>query len=124
MAEDASGFVIDVEHHPLAGHHHADRGKLERSLIVEGGHMYSYVLLRRATLAYSRQIVSLLFSGAAPHKPQVCVRSKPSRIRWTTKEGARMNKIFASASEALAGVVRDGQTIAVGGFGLCGIPEA
>jgi 3-oxoacid CoA-transferase, A subunit len=86
--------------------------------------MYSYVLLRRATLAYSRQIVSLLFSGAAPHKPQVCVRSKPSRIRWTTKEGARMNKIFASASEALAGVVRDGQTIAVGGFGLCGIPEA
>jgi 3-oxoacid CoA-transferase subunit A len=35
-----------------------------------------------------------------------------------------MNKIFASASEALAGVVKDGQTIAVGGFGLCGIPEA
>ena len=34
-----------------------------------------------------------------------------------------MNKIFASASEALAGVVKDGQTIAVGGFGLCGIPE-
>jgi 3-oxoacid CoA-transferase subunit A len=24
----------------------------------------------------------------------------------------------------LAGVVQDGQTIAVGGFGLCGIPEA
>jgi 3-oxoacid CoA-transferase subunit A len=35
-----------------------------------------------------------------------------------------MNKIFANASEALAGVVKDGQTIAVGGFGLCGIPEA
>ncbi|WP_296223335.1 CoA transferase subunit A [Ralstonia sp. UBA689] len=35
-----------------------------------------------------------------------------------------MNKIFASAGEALAGVVKDGQTIAVGGFGLCGIPEA
>lgn len=35
-----------------------------------------------------------------------------------------MNKIFASANEALAGVVKDGQTIAVGGFGLCGIPEA
>jgi len=86
--------------------------------------MYSYVLLRRATLAYSRQIVSLLFSGAASHKPQLCDRSKPCRICWTTKEGARMNKIFASASEALAGVVKDGQTIAVGGFGLCGIPEA
>ena len=35
-----------------------------------------------------------------------------------------MNKIFSSAAGALKGVVRDGQTIAVGGFGLCGIPEA
>src|SRR5437868_14942092 len=35
-----------------------------------------------------------------------------------------MNKVYASAGEALAGVVRDGHTIAVGGFGLCGIPEA
>ena len=35
-----------------------------------------------------------------------------------------MNKIYPSAAAALAGVVRDGQTIAVGGFGLCGIPEA
>ncbi|AKJ68564.1 succinyl-CoA:3-ketoacid-CoA transferase [Pandoraea thiooxydans] len=35
-----------------------------------------------------------------------------------------MNKVYASAKEALAGVVQDGQTIAVGGFGLCGIPEA
>ncbi|WP_420993771.1 CoA transferase subunit A [Cupriavidus sp. 30B13] len=35
-----------------------------------------------------------------------------------------MNKVYASAAQALAGVVRDGQTIAVGGFGLCGIPEA
>ncbi|WP_304305290.1 CoA transferase subunit A, partial [Pseudacidovorax intermedius] len=34
------------------------------------------------------------------------------------------NKIYASAKEALAGVVADGQTLAVGGFGLCGIPEA
>ncbi|QET02095.1 MULTISPECIES: CoA transferase subunit A [Cupriavidus] len=35
-----------------------------------------------------------------------------------------MNKIYGSASAALEGVVHDGQTIAVGGFGLCGIPEA
>ncbi len=35
-----------------------------------------------------------------------------------------MDKVFASASAALDGVVKDGQTIAVGGFGLCGIPEA
>ena len=35
-----------------------------------------------------------------------------------------MNKIYPSASAALDGLVRDGQTFAVGGFGLCGIPEA
>ena len=35
-----------------------------------------------------------------------------------------MNKIFPSAAEALKGVVADGQLLAVGGFGLCGIPEA
>ena len=35
-----------------------------------------------------------------------------------------MNKIYPSAAEALKGVVADGQLIAVGGFGLCGIPEA
>ena len=35
-----------------------------------------------------------------------------------------MNKIYPSASAALADIVRDGQNLAVGGFGLCGIPEA
>ncbi|MBY0409372.1 MAG: succinyl-CoA--3-ketoacid-CoA transferase, partial [Burkholderiaceae bacterium] len=35
-----------------------------------------------------------------------------------------MNKIFPSAAAALQGVVTDGQLMAVGGFGLCGIPEA
>jgi 3-oxoacid CoA-transferase subunit A len=35
-----------------------------------------------------------------------------------------MNKVYPSAAAALADVVRDGQTVAVGGFGLCGIPEA
>jgi len=35
-----------------------------------------------------------------------------------------VNKIFPSADAALKGVVADGQTLAVGGFGLCGIPEA
>ncbi len=34
-----------------------------------------------------------------------------------------MNKIYPSADAALADVVADGQTLAVGGFGLCGIPE-
>ncbi|MCB1997730.1 MAG: CoA transferase subunit A [Burkholderiaceae bacterium] len=35
-----------------------------------------------------------------------------------------MNKLYPSAAAALDGIVRDGQLIAVGGFGLCGIPEA
>jgi 3-oxoacid CoA-transferase subunit A len=35
-----------------------------------------------------------------------------------------MNKVYPDARSALAGIVEDGQTIAVGGFGLCGIPEA
>ena len=35
-----------------------------------------------------------------------------------------MKKLFPSAAQALQGVVKDGQLLAVGGFGLCGIPEA
>ena len=35
-----------------------------------------------------------------------------------------MNKVVANAAEALADVVNNNQTVAVGGFGLCGIPEA
>ena len=35
-----------------------------------------------------------------------------------------MNKIFPSAAKALEGIVKDGQLLGVGGFGLCGIPEA
>src|SRR5881398_829584 len=35
-----------------------------------------------------------------------------------------MNKVYPNAAAALDGIVRDGQLMAVGGFGLCGIPEA
>jgi 3-oxoacid CoA-transferase subunit A len=35
-----------------------------------------------------------------------------------------VQKLYPSADAALAGLIKDGQTIAVGGFGLCGIPEA
>ena len=34
------------------------------------------------------------------------------------------NKVYESAEAALKGIVQDGHTLAVGGFGLCGIPEA
>lgn len=44
-------------------------------------------------------------------------------MEHATSTGKR-SKRFASAAEALQGVVADGQTLAVGGFGLCGIPEA
>jgi 3-oxoacid CoA-transferase subunit A len=40
------------------------------------------------------------------------------------QECESMNKIYPSAAAALEGIVRDGQLMAVGGFGLCGIPEA
>ena len=35
-----------------------------------------------------------------------------------------INKLYPSAAAALEGVVSDGMTLAVGGFGLCGIPES
>jgi 3-oxoacid CoA-transferase subunit A len=35
-----------------------------------------------------------------------------------------MNKVYADAPAALAGVLRDGMMIMAGGFGLCGIPES
>ena len=35
-----------------------------------------------------------------------------------------MTKLFGDAAAALSGVLIDGQTLAVGGFGLCGIPAS
>jgi 3-oxoacid CoA-transferase subunit A len=34
-----------------------------------------------------------------------------------------MNKLWPTAADALRGLVVDGMTLAIGGFGLCGIPE-
>lgn len=44
-------------------------------------------------------------------------------MQQSTSSSTR-SKRFASAVDALQGVIADGQTLAVGGFGLCGIPEA
>jgi 3-oxoacid CoA-transferase subunit A len=47
--------------------------------------------------------------------------------RWNKQRwigGENMNKVYPSAAEALKGIVKGGQLFAVGGFGLCGIPEA
>ena len=42
----------------------------------------------------------------------------------STARAARKGKLYPDAATALADLVADGQTLAVGGFGLCGIPEA
>src|SRR3974377_720884 len=34
-----------------------------------------------------------------------------------------MNKLFPNPKAALEGIVHDGMLLAIGGFGLCGIPE-
>ena len=54
---------------------------------------------------------------------QVFVTMGPA-MTPTPSPRSRMDKLYASAAEALDGIVADGQTLAVGGFGLCGIPEA
>ncbi len=35
-----------------------------------------------------------------------------------------MTKLYPDANAALAGILHDGMLLAIGGFGLCGIPEA
>ncbi|MBV1700337.1 MAG: CoA transferase subunit A [Hyphomicrobiales bacterium] len=35
-----------------------------------------------------------------------------------------MKKVYSSATEAVAGAIKDGMTLMSGGFGLCGIPES
>jgi 3-oxoacid CoA-transferase subunit A len=41
-----------------------------------------------------------------------------------TRSASGRSKVYPDAASALKGLVADGQTLAVGGFGLCGIPEA
>jgi 3-oxoacid CoA-transferase subunit A len=40
------------------------------------------------------------------------------------RSGRGLNKVYRDANIALEGLLRDGMTLAIGGFGLCGIPEA
>jgi 3-oxoacid CoA-transferase subunit A len=41
-----------------------------------------------------------------------------------TAESRGLNKLWPDARAALNGIVQDGMLLAIGGFGLCGIPEA
>ena len=45
-------------------------------------------------------------------------------IQASVTPARSQGKQFSDAAAALEGVVADGQTLAVGGFGLCGIPES
>lgn len=45
-------------------------------------------------------------------------------LKQQLEQRACMNKVYPSAEAALSGIVSDGLLLAVGGFGLCGIPEA
>ncbi len=45
-------------------------------------------------------------------------------VEATAAAGGKRSKLYPDAATALRDLVRDGQTLAVGGFGLCGIPEA
>ncbi|QNN71408.1 CoA transferase subunit A [Thermomonas carbonis] len=83
---------------------------------------------------------SLLEFPAHPGNPAGHDSSGCPKVRWATsvrplewrfspRIGARpvasaKSKQYPSADAALSGLVADGQTLAVGGFGLCGIPEA
>jgi len=45
-------------------------------------------------------------------------------IREWERQAMAVNKIYADATAALAGMLHDGMMIMAGGFGLCGIPSA
>jgi 3-oxoacid CoA-transferase subunit A len=51
-------------------------------------------------------------------------QDQPALACGDFREFDAMNKVFPNAKAALADIVKDGLTVAVGGFGLCGIPEA
>ncbi len=44
-------------------------------------------------------------------------------LLWKLYYQLAMNKIYDTPAAVLDGLLRDGMTVACGGFGLCGIPE-
>lgn len=64
-----------------------------------------------------------MLDGSIFSRPEQTDRGR-IRVRRGEFEEEYVNKIYSSAESALQGLVEDGMTLAVGGFGLCGIPEA
>src|SRR3546814_4289234 len=60
--------------------------------------------------------------------PEVHALATAQRVEcqeyFSWSEPLAKSKLYPSAASALDGVVADNQTLAVGAFGLCGIPEA
>ena len=66
-----------------------------------------------------RQLASRRVLAPAAAHSRALSGALPTRTR--TSRGGR-SKVVGSAAEAVAGI-KDGDTLCVGGFGLCGIPE-
>lgn len=60
-------------------------------------------------------------SGVCDERNPVALGCRANRGDF---RGSTIEQTFSSADAALQGLVEDGMTLAVGGFGLCGIPEA
>jgi 3-oxoacid CoA-transferase subunit A len=52
------------------------------------------------------------------------VRGTEAILNPESDVASARSKVWPSADAALAGIVRDGMLLAIGGFGLCGIPES
>src|SRR3569832_1601977 len=84
-------------------------------------------MLRTSTVlcCMSRHHMLLAASTATKHcfvQYAVAIKGRTGLLYIKKRFG--MKKVYPDARAALADILKDGQTIAVGGFGLCGIPEA
>jgi 3-oxoacid CoA-transferase subunit A len=104
-SEHVAKLLVAVHNGTVAREHQADRGQVECHCVVNVHRANLYGILRNT--------LSSIVAAFRPLEPD-----------QTTEQETLVNKIFPSAAAAIQGVVKEGQLLAVGGFGLCGIPEA
>jgi hypothetical protein len=87
-------------------------------------------LRSNATLPLVSRVLNPLVIRHSKYAPSVCplipFHGKSTQTKTTTTMAHQRNlhtKVVASAEEALKGLPLCGVTVAIGGFGLCGIPE-
>src|ERR1700678_3343733 len=61
---------------------------------------------------------------AGPGKGTIAVAETRTEAQAEAQNRSAFTKLWPDARSALDGIVRDGMLLAIGGFGLCGIPEA